>query len=172
MPFSSPGDLPDLEIKPRSPALRADSLLSEPPWKPEKTGVGSLSRHLQIFPAQESNRGLLLCRWILYQLSYQGSQGRWRQKGTCPHIPHSTIRGHIINPHGEDANGGLRVAMLLTLPSCSPSITACLPRCFWWALREAISERPSWENSKHRQLIRVKITYCSKNETGRRPIQT
>ena len=90
LPFSSPGDLPDLEIKPRSPALRADSLLSEPPWKPEKTGVGSLSRHLQIFPAQESNRGLLLCRWILYQLSYQGSQGRWRQKGTCPHIPHSS----------------------------------------------------------------------------------
>ena len=28
--FPSPGDLPDLEIEPRSPALQADSLLSEP----------------------------------------------------------------------------------------------------------------------------------------------
>ena len=31
----SPGDLPDLEIKPGSPALQADSLPSEPPGKPK-----------------------------------------------------------------------------------------------------------------------------------------
>ena len=30
-PFPSPGDLPDPGIKPRSPALQADSLQSEPP---------------------------------------------------------------------------------------------------------------------------------------------
>ena len=30
----SSGDLPNPVIKPRSPALQADSLLSEPPWKP------------------------------------------------------------------------------------------------------------------------------------------
>ena len=33
LPFPSPGDLPDPEIKPRSPALQADSLLSEPQGK-------------------------------------------------------------------------------------------------------------------------------------------
>ena len=32
-PFSSPGDLPDPGIEPGSPALKADSLLSEPPGK-------------------------------------------------------------------------------------------------------------------------------------------
>ena len=32
--FPSPGDLPDLGIEPGSPALQADSLLSEPPGKP------------------------------------------------------------------------------------------------------------------------------------------
>ena len=32
--FSSPGDLPDSGIKSRSPALPADSVLSEPPEKP------------------------------------------------------------------------------------------------------------------------------------------
>ena len=31
LPFPSPGDLPDTEIEPRSPALQADALLSEPP---------------------------------------------------------------------------------------------------------------------------------------------
>ena len=32
-PFPSAGSLPNVEIKPRSPALQADSLLSEPPGK-------------------------------------------------------------------------------------------------------------------------------------------
>ena len=34
LPFSSPGDLPDSGIKPGSPALQADSLLSAPPRNP------------------------------------------------------------------------------------------------------------------------------------------
>ena len=33
LPFPSPGELPDPGIEPRSPALRADALTSEPPWK-------------------------------------------------------------------------------------------------------------------------------------------
>ena len=33
LPFLSPGDLPDPGIKPRSPALQADALTSEPPGK-------------------------------------------------------------------------------------------------------------------------------------------
>ena len=33
-PFLSPGDLPNPGIKPRSPALQADSLPAEPPGKP------------------------------------------------------------------------------------------------------------------------------------------
>ena len=35
--------------------------------------MGSLSLLQWIFLTQESNQGLLHCRWILYQLSYQGS---------------------------------------------------------------------------------------------------
>ena len=34
LPFPSPGDLPNPEIKPRSPALQADALPSEPPTLP------------------------------------------------------------------------------------------------------------------------------------------
>ena len=35
LPFPSPGDLPNPGIEPRSPALQADSLPSEPPGKPK-----------------------------------------------------------------------------------------------------------------------------------------
>ena len=34
LPCTSPGDFPNPGIEPRSPALQADSLLSEPPGKP------------------------------------------------------------------------------------------------------------------------------------------
>ena len=37
----------------------------------KNTGVGSLSPVQQMFPTQELNHGLLHCRQILYQLSYQ-----------------------------------------------------------------------------------------------------
>ena len=50
-----------------------------PQGKPKNTGIGSLSLLQQIFLTQELNQGLLHCRWILYQLSYQG-------------IPHPTPR--------------------------------------------------------------------------------
>ena len=39
--------------------------------KRKNTGVGNLSLMQQIFPTQELNRGLLHCRQVLYQLSYQ-----------------------------------------------------------------------------------------------------
>ena len=56
-----------------SPELQVNSLLTEPPGKPVNTGVGSLFLLQWIFLTQESNRGLLHCRQILYQLNYQGS---------------------------------------------------------------------------------------------------
>ena len=49
------------------------SLPAEPQGKPKNAGVGSLSPLQQIIPTQESNWGLLRCKQILYQLSYQGN---------------------------------------------------------------------------------------------------
>ena len=107
-----PRELPNPGIEPRSSALQADSLPTEPPRKPKNTGVGTypfssrssrprnrtgvsciaggfftswatreaqeywsgyLSLLQWIFLTQESNWGLLYCRWIIYQLGYQGS---------------------------------------------------------------------------------------------------
>ena len=73
VPFPSPKELPNPEMEPSSPTLQADSLPAEPQGKPKNTGVGSLSLLQRIFLTQESNRGLLYCWWILYQLNYQGS---------------------------------------------------------------------------------------------------
>ena len=73
LPCPSPGHLPNAGIEPRSPTLQADSLPAEPPGKPKNTGVGSLPFLQGIFLIQKLNQGLLHCRRILYQLSYQGS---------------------------------------------------------------------------------------------------
>ena len=58
MLFLSPGDLSHPGIEPGSLELQADSLPSEPPGKPEDTGVGSLSLLQGIFLTQESKWGL------------------------------------------------------------------------------------------------------------------
>ena len=52
---TSPGDLPNSGIKPRSPALQVGSLPAEPQGKPKNTEVGSLSLLQWIFQTQESN---------------------------------------------------------------------------------------------------------------------
>ena len=57
--------------------IAVNSLSAEPQGKPQNTGVGSLSLLQRILPTQESNRGLLHCRQILYQLSHKEAQEYW-----------------------------------------------------------------------------------------------
>ena len=66
-PFSQPRDQTQVSH------IAGNSLPAEPQGKSQNTGVGSLFLLQGIFPTHELNRGLLLCRRILYQLSYQGS---------------------------------------------------------------------------------------------------
>ena len=56
-----------------SSSLRPHGLYS--PWisPGQNTAVGSFSLLQVIFPTQGLNPGLPYCRWILYQLSHQGS---------------------------------------------------------------------------------------------------
>ena len=46
MPFTTPGDLPNLGIEPRSPALQADALPSEPPGKSQFAYYLPIGAHL------------------------------------------------------------------------------------------------------------------------------
>jgi len=68
--FSRVSSQPGIES--RSPTLQVDSSPAKPQEKSKNAGMGSLSLLQWIFPTQESNQGLLHCRWILYQLSYHG----------------------------------------------------------------------------------------------------
>ena len=63
------GVFPTQRLNPGPPALQMDSLPAERRGKPKNTGVGSLSFLQGNLPIQESNWGLLRCRWIPYQLS-------------------------------------------------------------------------------------------------------
>ena len=60
-----------------SHALQPHGLFS--PWNSPgwNTGVGCHALLQGIFLTQESNQGLLHCRRILHQLSYQGSPKKW-----------------------------------------------------------------------------------------------
>ena len=69
--------------------------------KPENAGLGSLSLLQWIFLTQESNWGLLHCRWILYQLNYQGSPWWWETalKQLCVLI---MLWIWLVSGHSED----------------------------------------------------------------------
>ena len=87
--------LPNPGIELRSPALQADSLPAEPQGKPKNTGVNSVSLLQRIFLTQESNWGLLHCRWIFYQLSHKGSP-RILEWVACPFSSRSSRPGNQI----------------------------------------------------------------------------
>ena len=60
VPFPSPGDFPDPEMEPRSPALQADSLLSEPPGNP---------RWFEVHGHKLKGRWVSMIVWFLLQWS-------------------------------------------------------------------------------------------------------
>ena len=86
--------------------MQVDSSPAEPQGKPKITGVGSLALLQQIFPTQESNWGLLHCRWILYQLSYQGSPDIFRWTG---------------NPSGSPCEGSYPANYMVVICESVPS---------------------------------------------------
>ena len=69
LPLSSPGDLPNPGIKPRSPALQADSLPSEPPRKPLHT--------IEVLPQFGFKTCKLMRCWIKRQ-NFCVFKGDWR----------------------------------------------------------------------------------------------
>ena len=71
--MTSSRDLPNSGIKPRSPTLKVDNYQLSHEGSPRILEWVAYPFSRGIFPIQESNRGLLHCRQILYQLSYQGS---------------------------------------------------------------------------------------------------
>ena len=136
MPGPPPGVLPNPGIKPRSLRLQGDSLPSEPPRKSMNIGMGNLSLLQGIFQTQELNWGLVHCRWILYQLSYQGS-------------PLTCIK--IL----EKKKPTVMIDTLSDKPYCSPqSLMRRLSEAHLWNSRTL---QPVSEDVSNRQLQPLKI---------------
>ena len=110
LPLPSPGDLPDLGIQPRSPALRADALPSEPP-KSSKSGLGAgdiFCPEMDSISAVGWRKGLPDSRRNLYGLGPGvGASGLTRSPGFSP---------------------GVESSPWLAAPSCSASRTSS---CSW-----------------------------------------
>ena len=91
----SPRDLPNRGIEPRSCALQADSLLSEPPGKP--TVLSNIKWEKMGFPGDTSGKECT-CQC-----------GRHRDTGSIPGLGRSPVGGHgnllwyscLENPHGQ-----------------------------------------------------------------------
>ena len=92
LPFPSPGDLPDPGINPRSPALQADTLTSEPPGKPMGTQIITIYRELSI-----NEKSWKTSRKDFLQLKRQGSSQSetWYSQDQYPQVDHPQIRGQL-----------------------------------------------------------------------------
>jgi len=85
LPCPSPGDLPNPGIKPRSPALKADSLPADHKGSPRILEWLAYPFSRGSSQPRSCNRGLLHCRRFLYQLSYQGNALELEGRGPKDH---------------------------------------------------------------------------------------
>ena len=68
----------------------------------KNTGVGSRSLLWGIFPTQGLNPGILHCRWILYQLSYQGRAHMWRYMASMQPMRSPCEMSSLNEPKGSE----------------------------------------------------------------------
>ena len=88
-----------------SDSLQPHGLYSPRNSPGQNTGVGSLSRLQGIFSTQGSNPCLPHCRWILYQLSHQGSPGFPRSTSYKDLYPSDLLRKCFQKEVGEAGKG-------------------------------------------------------------------
>ena len=94
LPCTPSEDLPNPRIKPTSPAAPApqvDSLPLSHQGSPRTLDWIAYPFSRGICPTQGSNPGLLPCRWILYQLSHQGSPPTPRVTVKAPPLAHEVF---------------------------------------------------------------------------------
>ena len=141
--------------------LQADSLPSEPPEKPSNIGVGSLPLLQGNFPTQESNWGLLHCRQILYQLSYQGSH--WGRMDTyiciaeflcCSPETITTLLISYIPIQNKTLKKKKKVLRMIQEPQKRT-------RLLKWLLVLLYSEKPHWVHDQVTVTLRKqRVTRC------------
>ena len=150
-PFPFPGDLPNPGIEPRSPALEEDSLPAEPQGKLKKTGMSCLSLLQGIFLTQESNWGLLHCRWILYQLNYQGSSTDLGSLTTVALKPRLYLNNPILDfPHSlVSKDSACNAEDLCLTPGSGRSPGEGNGKALQWSCLGNLMDRGAWQATVH-----------------------
>ena len=97
--------------------------------KPKNTGVGNLCLLQGIFLTQESNWGLPCCRWILYQLSYQGclrvEQG-WRKTNQHSYTSEQQLYWPWNSPGQNTGVGSLSLLQgIFPTQASNPGLPCC-----------------------------------------------
>ena len=125
--------------EPMDCSLPGSSVLGDSPGK--NTGMGSLSLLQWIFPTQETNRGLLHCRQILYQLSYQGSpEGHSVVSNSVqPHRRPPTRPPHLWDSPGKNTGVGSHSFLQGIFPTQGSN--PGLPHC-----RQVLYQAGVWQN--------------------------
>ena len=131
LPFSSPGDLPNPGIEPRSPVLQADALPSEPPGK-----------HINSKPQGNSLRKIRLSLFYRYEkakfknTSLASTVGQ--TKSGCPKLacPFSlaSLSAYLLGP-GSVYQTPLTLLSYFNVPSFSLSLflySRLIKRCLSW----------------------------------------
>ena len=150
MLIRSPGNRPNPEIEPRSPALQADSLPAEPQGKPKYTEVGSLS----------------IRKWVAYPFSSRSSRPKnWTDiflhckesevAQSCLTLrPHGLLPTRLLHPWdfpGKSTGEGSHFLLqgIFMIQGLDPGLPCCRQTLYRlshtaggffnnWAIREAL----------------------------------
>ena len=72
LPFPSPGDLPDLGVEPRSPALAGGFFTAEPPGKPISHDIA-----VEKSEAKQDGKSMQRGASVLYKVARGGCSDEW-----------------------------------------------------------------------------------------------
>ena len=126
-PFPSPGDLPDPGIKPRSPALQADALTSEPPGKLFKWLYKVIDSLIKLWKCCGHRVG-----WGVRQSSWEGFSGKASQMKQHSGLHTYSLRG---------SKGSLQLS---GIQMCSGNSSVQLASCLCFSLTPALSVATAW----------------------------
>ena len=109
LPFPSPADLPDPRIKPWSPTLQTDALLSEPPGKSQRLSLLLFNQYMHYLCSFEPK---------LHHIDENVASNQCYGKP-----PRSRLPGAVIRPFPGPGLGICPVWLLATCTDRSPGIT-------------------------------------------------
>ena len=140
LPLPSPLDLPDPGIKPGSPALQADTLPSEPPWKPHTSmwymgGAANNNEHILVWSKSFKSWNSSTILWYFSQFSSVAQSCPTLCDPTdcsMPGLPVHHQHPEFTQTHVHWVSDVIQPSHLLLSPSPPTSNLSQHQGVFWW----------------------------------------